>query len=106
MSYLRPWLAQPFLVSLYFVLSLAAANAVALHGAKELLSPAALVLASCAICLGIAWMWSRDAAKAALLAALWMTAFSTYGYVSELILPETSNVPGGEATLLVILALV
>jgi hypothetical protein len=77
------WLLHPFLVGIYFVLTLAAANAQALHGWRELLVPLGICLGFCAVCWLIAFAFTRHSDKAALMSLLWVFAFSVFGYVAE-----------------------
>ena len=77
------WDLHPFLVALYFVLSLAAANTEALHGWRDLVLPAAISLAFCAGCWLLAFALTGREQKTALMTLLWVVAFSIFGYVAE-----------------------
>lgn len=79
----RRWLLHPFLFGLYFVLTLAASNAGELKGWPDLAWPMSISLLLCAVFWILAYAWSRDGQKAALLCLLWFVAFSVYGYVAE-----------------------
>lgn len=93
----RQWLFHPFLVSLYFVLTLAASNTIALKGLQDLAWPTFISLLVCTLCLIVAYALSRDAQKASLLGLLWIVAFSVFGYVSETLRePGTLKAIGGE----------
>lgn len=78
---------HPFLVAIYFVLTLAAANAAALHGWRDLAAPAAIGIGFCGLCWSIAFPLTRDPRKASLLALVWVVAFSLFGYVVEALRP-------------------
>ena len=101
------WLLHPLLGGIYFVLSLAAANAISLTGWRDLQwpVPTALVLAS--LFWLLAYALSREAQKASLLALLWITAFSVYGYVAEALLPSGAiQLVGGDMGLLAVFGVV
>ena len=77
------WGLHPFLVALYFVLSLAAANTEALHGWRDLVLPAAISLAFCAGCWLLTFALTGREQKSAVMTLLWVVAFSIFGYVAE-----------------------
>jgi hypothetical protein len=84
----RPsWYLHPFLVAAYFVLTLAAANAQALHGWRDLLVPMGISLAFCGLCWLLAFALTRRLDQTAWLALLWIFAFSVFGYVAEALRP-------------------
>jgi hypothetical protein len=94
------WTLHPFLVAIYFVLTLAAANATALHGWRDLAAPLAISLGFCGLCWASAFALTRDARKASLLALVWLVAFSLFGYVAEALRPGGALTrAGGEAGL-------
>lgn len=82
-----PWLLHPFLVGVYFVLTLAADNASALQGWREIAWPAAIVLAIGGVSWALGFVLTRDAQKTAILVLLWVVAFSAFGYVAETLRP-------------------
>jgi hypothetical protein len=90
----RRWLLHPFLLAVYFVLTLAAANAAAVNGWRDLVWPVCVSLAVCGACWAIGFVLTRDSQKATLLASLWVLAFSVFGYVAETLRP------GGPLTLI------
>jgi hypothetical protein len=103
----RRWLPHPFLITLYFVLTLAASNAIAVRGLRDLVWPISISLLLCTLCWVIAYALSRNAEKASLLSLLWMVAFSVFGYVAEpLHIPGILKALGGESGLGVLFALV
>jgi hypothetical protein len=94
------WPLHPFLVALYFVLTLAAANPVALHGWGDIVTPAAISMGFCALCWGLAFALTHNGHKASLLALLWVVAFSLFGYVAETLRPGgVLSAAGGETGL-------
>jgi len=98
----RSWyLFGPFLAACFFVLTLAEANAEALNGWQDLRVPMLTVtVASIALTVAAA-AWSRTVEKTTLLAVLWVTAFSVYGYVTESLLRSGSAwLVGGETGLI------
>jgi hypothetical protein len=100
------WLLHPFLVGLYFVLTLAAANTPALHGWWDLVLPVAITLGFCTLCWIVALALTRDPHKAALVCLLWVVAFSVFGYVAEALRPgDLLRRVGGEPTLGLLFAL-
>ncbi len=102
----RRWLLHPFLISLYFVLTLAASNAIALKGLRDLVWPTYISLLVCTLCWVVAYALSRNAQKASLISLLWIVAFSVLGYVSEILHPPgTLKVIGGEIGLGVLFAI-
>lgn len=91
------WLLHPFIVAVYFVLTLAAANATALHGWRDLVWPASISLVLCSLCWAMGYALTRDAHKASLLNLLWVVAFSVFGYIAETLRPGgVLKVIGGE----------
>jgi hypothetical protein len=84
----KRWLLHPFAAGVYFVLTLAAANAAALHGWRDLLWPVVVSLVFCTVCWAIALALTRDPSKASLLSLLWVVAFSLFGYVAETLRPR------------------
>lgn len=76
-------LALPLLYAIYFVLTLAASNTSDLHGWHDLAWPMVMSALVCLLCWVMALTWTRNRHKAALLALLWLVAFSVYGYVAE-----------------------
>jgi hypothetical protein len=87
------WLLHPFLIGLYFVLTLAAANSAALQGWGDLVDPVLISVGFCGLFWVIGFALSRSPQKASLLSLLWITAFSLFGYVSEGLRPY--GLPGG-----------
>src|SRR4051794_38664136 len=81
------WIFYPFLVATYFVLTLAAANPVALQGWWDLLLPFFISVAFSGVCWAAAFLLTRDASRASLLALMWVVAFSLFGYVAEALRP-------------------
>ena len=99
------WLLHPFLIGLYFVLTLAASNTIALRGPRDLAWPILISLLVCTLCWAVAYALSRNAHKASLLSLIWILAFSSFGYISETLrLPGTLKVIGGEPGLGVLFA--
>jgi len=95
------WLAYPFLISIYFVLTLAASNAAVLNQLRDLILPASTAVLVCGFCWAAAYLLSHDAKKACLLSSLWVVAFSTFGYVAEALRPTgTLKFIGEEPALL------
>ncbi len=90
----RRWLFHPLLLGVYFVLTLAASNAAAVNGWRELLWPAWVSLAVSILFWAIGFALTRDEQRASLLAVLWVVAFSVFGYVAETLRP------GGTLTLI------
>ncbi|HEY9508149.1 MAG TPA: hypothetical protein VIQ27_19515 [Gemmatimonadales bacterium] len=100
------WLAHPFLAGVYFVLTLAASNAMSLTGWRDLAWPVPTMLAVAAVAWALALGLSRDPQKASLISLLWIVAFSVFGYVAEALLPTgTLQLVGGELGLLVLFLL-
>ncbi|HEU5304213.1 MAG TPA: hypothetical protein VFU40_06165 [Gemmatimonadales bacterium] len=94
------WLVHPFLISAYFVLALAGANATALKGLRDLVWPLSTALLICTLAWVLALAFGRKPDKASLLSLLWMVAFSLFGYVAEALgVPGILRVLGGEAGL-------
>jgi len=92
------WTPHPFLVAIYFVLTLAAANTAALRGWGDLAFPTAVSLGFCAMCWVAGYALTRDAHKASLIALVWVAAFSLFGYVTEALRPSGVLLAvGGEA---------
>ncbi|MGH9892003.1 MAG: hypothetical protein ACREA0_08485 [bacterium] len=83
----RRWLLYPFLAALYFVLTLAASNAVALNGLGDLAWPISVSLLVCGLLWTVGYALTRDARKASLLSLLWLVAFSLFGYVADALRP-------------------
>jgi hypothetical protein len=93
----RRWLIHPFLVALYFVLTLAASNATALNGLQDLAWPISISLLVCSLCWTAGYALTRDAQKASLLSLLWVIAISVFGYVADTLrLAESLSGIGGE----------
>ncbi len=103
----RPsWLLHPFLVAAYFVLTLAAANAQALHGWRDLLVPMGTSLAFCGLCWFLALGLTRRRDQTAWLSLLWIFAFSVFGYVAEALRSGgLLRLAGGEPALVGLFAL-
>jgi hypothetical protein len=104
----RRWLLHPFLVAIWFVLTLAAANVSALRGWQDLTWPICISLGVCTGSWIVGFAVTRNADKASLISLLWIVAFSIFGYVAEPL--HSADVPaqiGGEPVLgaLFILAL-
>jgi hypothetical protein len=83
----RRWLVHPFLVGLYFVLTLAASNATDLNGLGDLVWPISVSLLVCGLFWTVGYALTRDAHKASLLSLLWVVAFSVFGYVADILHP-------------------
>jgi hypothetical protein len=97
----RHWLIHPFLAGIYFVLTLAASNAVSLNGWVELAWPIPTVLGLTAVTWLLAYAATRSAPKASLISLLWIIAFSLFGYVTEALLPSGAlQLVGGDIGLL------
>lgn len=77
------WLVSPLLYAIYFVLTLAASNTSDLHGWHDLAWPMSMSALACLLFWLTGLTWTKDRHKAALLALLWLVAFSVYGYVAE-----------------------
>lgn len=93
----RRWLLHPFLAGLYFVLTLAASNAIALHGLRDLVWPISISLLVGGLCWTVGYALTRDARKASLLSLLWVIAISVFGYVVDALRPAGAlNLLGGE----------
>lgn len=91
------WVFHPFLFGLYFVLALAASNALALNGVRDLVWPVTTSLLVCGVLWLVAYGITRHAQKASLLSLLWILAFSVYGYVAEYLRPTgVLGVMGGD----------
>jgi hypothetical protein len=95
----RQWLIHPFFAGLYFVLTLAASNAIDLNGLRDLVWPISISLLVCSLCWTGAYALTRDGQKASLLSLLWIIAFSLFGYVADIIHPtgalqRMGGVPG------------
>ena len=102
----KRWLLHPFAAGVYFVLTLAAANAAALQGWRDLLWPVVVSLVFCAVCWAIALVLTRDPSKASLLSLLWVIGFSLFGYVAETLRPRgVLRLVGGEPGLVGLFAL-
>jgi hypothetical protein len=82
------WLLHPFLIATYFVLTLASANLTALRGWWDLAAPATISVGFCTLSWAAAFLLTRSAPKASLLALLWVIAFSVFGYVVEALRPS------------------
>jgi hypothetical protein len=96
----RRCLVHPFLIALFFVLTLAASNAAALNGLRDLAWPVSVSFVVCALFWLLGFALTHDAPKASLLAFLWVTAFSLFGYVAEVLHPTgTLQRMGGSAGL-------
>jgi hypothetical protein len=96
------WRLHSFLAGIYFVLTLAASNAISLRGWTDLAWPIPTVLVLAGFFWILAYGLSRDPAKAALLSLLWIVAFSVFGYTAEALLPTGAiQLVGGDLGLLV-----
>jgi hypothetical protein len=96
---------HPLLAAVYFVLTLASANAHSLHGWGDLAWPLSVSAATCAVGWAVAYGLTRDPGKASLVALIWTVAFSVYGYVAEdLRLSGVLRPLGGEPGLTAIFA--
>jgi hypothetical protein len=92
---------HPFLAGSYFVLTLAASNAVSLNGWVDLAWPIPTVLGLTAVIWLLAYIVTRGAPKASLISLLWITAFSLFGYVTEALLPSGAlQLVGGDIGLM------
>ncbi len=97
----RWWLLHPFLASMYFVLTLAASNAVSLIGWRDLAWPIPTVIVLCGLAWAVAYAVTRNPEKASVLALLWMVAFSVFGYAADALQPTGAiQAVGGELGLL------
>jgi hypothetical protein len=107
----HPWLLHPFLGGIYFVLTLAAANATALLGWRDLVVPSLINLGLCSVYWVVGFALSRNPDKASLLSLLWLTAFSVFGYAAEHLRPlgtpgAVLKAIGGEPALGILFAIV
>jgi hypothetical protein len=76
-------LLHPFLIAIWFVLTLAAANVSALRGWIDLSWPLGISLGFCSTCWIVAFAVTGQAPKASLISLFWVLAFCLFGYVAE-----------------------
>jgi hypothetical protein len=101
-----PVLGYPILASAYFVLALATHNDSELIPARDLLWPFAISLGVCGVCWVAAFYYTRDSQKSALITALLVVAFSSFGYVAgALFSAGVLERVGGELGILLLFAL-
>jgi hypothetical protein len=92
-----PYLLHPFLAGIYFVLTLAASNAISLHGWRDLTWPLPTAILVAGILWLLAYAVTRSPEKAAILSLIWTIAFSVFGYAAEVLLPSGAiKAVGGE----------